>query len=172
MGGSTTASAAATVAVASTTADAAKQKQHQQAAVVVAADDGKATPPSPTGRPASSSSQSSDLDRAYRRAMLATAPLFAAIVAISAIDRNNLSYASISWLPAIGLTPSQYGLGTSLFYATYTLGLVPFGLLAPHVGARRMLAALLVAWGAVAACMALVRGPGTFYLLRLLLGAW
>lgn len=121
---------------------------------------------------ADAGSSGAALAAADRKATLAIAPLFAATVAISAIDRNNVAFASISLLPALKLTPSQYGLATSLFYATYILGLIPAGLLAPHVGARRMLAALLVAWGAVASCMALAKNAPTLYVLRLLLGAW
>jgi MFS family permease len=41
-----------------------------------------------------------------------------------------------------------------------------------RVGARLWLAFLLCAWGAVAACFALITTPRSFYLLRALLGAF
>jgi hypothetical protein len=43
--------------------------------------------------------------------------------------------------------PRFLGAGSSIFFATYILGLVPAALLVPHIGARRMLSVLLVAWG-------------------------
>ncbi|KAI8466364.1 MAG: major facilitator superfamily domain-containing protein [Monoraphidium minutum] len=112
-----------------------------------------------------------DLNHIYRKVTWSIAPLFMATTMMSTIDRGNLSYASISFIPTLKLTPTAYGVGSSLFFATYILGLVPFGLLAPHVGARRLLAGLLVAWGAVATCMAAVRNEAGFFALRLLLGA-
>lgn len=52
-----------------------------------------------------------EVDRVYRKVMLAVCPLFMATTAMSTIDRNNLSYASISLIPIIKLSPSIYGVG-------------------------------------------------------------
>ncbi|GBG00151.1 MFS transporter, partial [Raphidocelis subcapitata] len=120
--------------------------------------------------PGPQTEEAAELDRIYRKVTLAILPLFVVTTALSMIDRNNLSYAAISLMPALGLKPTAYGLGSSLFYVTYILFIVPAALLVPHVGARRMLAVMLVAWGAVATCMAFVRSEGAFYALRLLLG--
>jgi hypothetical protein len=50
-----------------------------------------------------------ELDRAYRKVTVAILPLFILSTALSMIDRNNLSYASISLMPALGLNPTAYG---------------------------------------------------------------
>jgi MFS family permease len=49
---------------------------------------------------------------------------------------------------------------------------VPSNLILLRVGARLWLAILLVGWGAVATCMMFVRGVASFYVLRVLLGAF
>ena len=48
---------------------------------------------------------------------------------------------------------------------------VPSQLVLRHVGAPVWLAVIVTAWGVIACCMAAVRGPASFYALRLLLGA-
>jgi MFS family permease len=48
---------------------------------------------------------------------------------------------------------------------------VPSNLLLEKVGARRWIARIMITWGIIAACMALVTGPQSFYAVRFLLGA-
>jgi MFS family permease len=71
----------------------------------------------------------------------------------------------------LGLTPAAYGAASSIFYASYIVGLVTFSLVTPKTKARHVLACLLCAWGAVAACTALVKNASQLYALRVLLGA-
>jgi ACS family tartrate transporter-like MFS transporter len=47
---------------------------------------------------------------------------------------------------------------------------VPSNLVLERVGARRWIARIMISWGLVSACMALVKGPHSFYALRFLLG--
>jgi hypothetical protein len=62
------------------------------------------------------------------------------------------------------------GSAGSCFYATFIIGLVIFALLVPHVGARRVLAGVMVAWGVIATCTAFVTNQGGLVAVRLLLG--
>ncbi len=47
---------------------------------------------------------------------------------------------------------------------------VPSNLLLSKIGARRWIARILVTWGIISGCMALVNGPWSFYTLQFLLG--
>ena len=58
---------------------------------------------------------------------------------------------------------------TGLFFIGY-LAQLPANMACVALGARRWLAAILVAWGCVAAAFAAVRGEAGFLVLRLLLG--
>jgi MFS family permease len=49
---------------------------------------------------------------------------------------------------------------------------VPCNLMMVRVGIRRWLALLLVGWGCVASCFALIHNAATFFTLRLLLGVF
>jgi sugar phosphate permease len=63
-----------------------------------------------------------------------------------------------------------YGLGAGLFFLTYCLFEVPSNLMLYRFGARRWIARIMLIWGVIAAGMALVTGPFSFYGMRLLLG--
>lgn len=49
---------------------------------------------------------------------------------------------------------------------------IPSNLVVARVGVRRWLAFLLLGWGAVATCMSAIHSVGSFFALRLLLGAF
>src|SRR6202040_3644481 len=57
------------------------------------------------------------------------------------------------------------------FFLAYFIFEVPSNLIMEKVGARRWIARIMVSWGIVAAAMALVTGPWSFYAIRFLLGA-
>ena len=89
---------------------------------------------------------------------------------INFLDRTNLGFAALTMNKDLGFSPSVYGLGSGLFFLSYSLLVVPANLMQHKIGARRWLFALFVAWGAAASANALIRGPQSFYALRLLLG--
>ena len=70
----------------------------------------------------------------------------------------------------IGLTPQQYGVGSSLFFLGYVGAQLPLVALAMRVGRVPFLAASCVVWGCCAAAFAGVKGVAGFYILRILLG--
>jgi ACS family tartrate transporter-like MFS transporter len=90
---------------------------------------------------------------------------------IAFVDRVNAGFAALQMNQDIGLSSAAFGLGGGLFYITYVLCEIPSNLAMEKVGAKLWIARIMISWGIVAACMALVIGPKSFYLVRMLLGA-
>jgi MFS transporter, ACS family, tartrate transporter len=90
---------------------------------------------------------------------------------ISFLDRVNLGFAALQMVSDLRLSASTFGLGGGLFFVTYFFCEVPSNLLLEKVGARRWIARIMITWGFLAGAMALVKGPHSFYAMRLLLGA-
>lgn len=98
-------------------------------------------------------------------------PLLVLAYFVAFIDRANVGFAALQMNADLGLSASAYGFGAGLFYLTYALCEVPSNLILSRFGARVWLARIMVSWGVLAAAMALITGPGSFYLMRMLLGA-
>ena len=90
---------------------------------------------------------------------------------ISFLDRINVSFAALQMNKALGLSAAQYGFGAGLFFLTYCLFELPSNLILFRFGATRWIARIMLTWGVCAAGMAFVVGPGSYYAMRLLLGA-
>jgi ACS family tartrate transporter-like MFS transporter len=90
---------------------------------------------------------------------------------IAFVDRVNAGFAALQMNHDIGLSAAEFGLGGGLFYISYVICEVPSNLAMAKVGARIWIARIMISWGIVAGCMALVVGPYSFYAVRLLLGA-
>ena len=119
---------------------------------------------------------SSDVDgdacrQAVRRATLRLMPLFCLMYLIAYIDRQNVSYAKLEMVDALGLSEAAYGLGASLFFIGYFLFEAPANLILAKVGARGWFARIMLTWGAVTVALGFTRSPAMFYVLRFLLGA-
>jgi MFS family permease len=69
-------------------------------------------------------------------------------------------------LTALLLLPCAAG----AFFLAYAAGQIPSNFLLLRFGGPVWLACICVAWGIAASCMAFVRGPVSFVLLRMLLG--
>lgn len=90
---------------------------------------------------------------------------------VSFVDRVNVGFAALEMNRDLHLSPAVFGFGGGLFFLSYFFCEVPSNLLLERIGARRWIARIMISWGILAAAMALVRGPRSFYLMRLLLGA-
>lgn len=106
-----------------------------------------------------------------RRVTLRIVPFLMLCYFIAFVDRVNAGFAALQMNKDIGLTAAAFGLGGGLFYITYVLCEVPSNLAMARVGAKIWIARIMISWGIVAASMALVVGPYSFYAVRLLLGA-
>jgi len=88
------------------------------------------------------------------------------------IDRSSVGIAALQMNSAIGLSASQFGWGAGILFVSYCVLEVPSNMLMYRFGARRWFARIMITWGLAAASTAFVVGPYSFYLVRLLLGAF
>jgi len=86
------------------------------------------------------------------------------------LDRANVGFAKEGLEANVGIGAAAYGFGAGIFFIGYALFEVPSNLIMHRVGARVWMARIMVTWGLIAAAMALVTGPVSFYVLRFLLG--
>ena len=97
-------------------------------------------------------------------------PLFCLMYLIAYIDRQNVSYAKLEMVGALGLSEAAYGLGASLFFLGYFLFEAPSNLILARVGARVWFTRIMGTWGLVTIALGFTQNPAMFYILRFLLG--
>ncbi|NLU72511.1 MFS transporter [Streptomyces sp. HNM0575] len=97
-------------------------------------------------------------------------PLFVMFV-LSFLDRTNVALVKSHLATDAGIDAAAFGLGAGIFFVGYAVLGVPSNLVLHRFGARRWLAFLMLVWGLLSCAMGLVDGPGSFYVLRFLLGA-
>jgi MFS family permease len=112
-----------------------------------------------------------DMERAtVRRVTARLMPLFCLMYLIAYIDRQNVSYAKLQMVQALGLSEAAYGLGASLFFIGYFLFEAPSNLILARVGARVWFARIMFTWGLVTLALGFTQNATMFYVLRFLLG--
>lgn len=89
---------------------------------------------------------------------------------VANLDKTNISIAALQMNADLGLTASMYGLGVGMFYISYIIFEIPSNVIMTRVGVRRWIARIMISWGIVSACMALVNTPTQLYVMRFLLG--
>jgi MFS transporter, ACS family, tartrate transporter len=109
--------------------------------------------------------------RTMRQVALRIVPFLMICYFISFVDRVNLGFAALQMVNDLHFSATVFGLGGGLFFVSYFFCEVPSNLLLQKVGARRWIARIMITWGFLAGGMALVKGPHSFYAMRLLLGA-
>jgi MFS family permease len=105
-----------------------------------------------------------------RRVTTRLMPLFCLMYLIAYIDRQNVSYAKLEMVQALGLSEAAYGLGASLFFIGYFLFEAPSNLILAKVGARVWFARIMFTWGLVTLALGFTQNATMFYVLRFLLG--
>ncbi|WP_263419022.1 MFS transporter [Terriglobus albidus] len=110
------------------------------------------------------------LNRATSRTVKRLVPFLMLMYVVSFLDRSNVGFVKQVLETSEGISESIYALGAGLFFVGYSLCGFPSNLILHKVGAKKWLAILMVGWGAVSMATMLVRGPASFYFLRLLLG--
>ncbi|WP_454761101.1 MFS transporter [Caulobacter segnis] len=105
-----------------------------------------------------------------RRVTARLMPLFCVMYLIAYIDRQNVSYAKLEMVQALGLSEAAYGLGASLFFIGYFLFEAPSNLILARVGARVWFARIMFTWGLVTLALGFTQNATMFYILRFLLG--
>ena len=97
-------------------------------------------------------------------------PLLVVMFLISFIDRQNVGYAKLEMVQALGLSEAAYGLGASLFFIGYLIFEVPSTLALHRFGASAWLARIMVTWGLVTILLAFAHSLTQFYIYRFVLG--
>ena len=110
------------------------------------------------------------LDGAYRKATWRLIPFIFVCYLFNYLDRVNVGFAKLEMLDALQLSETVYGLGAGIFFLGYVAFGVPSNLILHRIGARRWIAVMMVAWGALSACMLFVTTPVEFYVLRFFTG--
>jgi D-galactonate transporter len=119
---------------------------------------------------APSLTSSSDNDSLYSKIAWRILPIMLLAYIVAYIDRVNVGFAKLQMLSDLKFSESVYGLGAGIFFLGYFLFEVPSNLILHKVGARVWICRVLVTWGIISGCTALVHTPGQFYTMRLLLG--
>ncbi len=88
----------------------------------------------------------------------------------SYLDRINIGFAGLTMGKDLGLTSTMFGLATTLFYVMYVICGIPSNVMLSVVGARRWIAILMVVWGIASTATMFATGPGSLYVLRMLVG--
>ncbi|GAB2450847.1 MFS transporter [Xylanimonas ulmi] len=97
-------------------------------------------------------------------------PLLVVLYTVAYVDRSAVGFAQLHMGADRGIGDAAFGLGAGLFFIAYFLFEVPSNVLMQRFGPRMWFVRILVTWGAITMLMALTQGPGTFYVLRFLLG--
>jgi ACS family tartrate transporter-like MFS transporter len=97
-------------------------------------------------------------------------PFLFLLYIVAYLDRVNVGFAAIDMNRDLGFSAAIYGLGSGIFFLSYTLFEVPSNLILARVGARIWIARIMFTWGVFATAMIFVNSAATFYMLRFLLG--
>src|ERR1700760_2819049 len=127
---------------------------------------------SPVGlAPAGLTNAITDLERrTIARVTRRLLPLLMACYFVAYLDRVNVGFASLTMNQALGFSSAVYGFGGGIFFLGCFIFEVPSNVLLSKLGARRWIARILVTWGIISGCTALITGPISFYSVRFLLG--
>ncbi|EIE21899.1 MFS general substrate transporter [Coccomyxa subellipsoidea C-169] len=113
-----------------------------------------------------------DGNRVIRKAYWGIVPFLFLTTTLTYIDRSNVSFASLQFIPDLGLSAEQYGLGAGIFYIGYAVFQIPSNLVITRVGAPLWLGILIFGWGVVSACTSAMRTATHYYAVRFLLGVF
>jgi MFS family permease len=110
------------------------------------------------------------LSRAITRARRRLLPFLLLMFVVAFLDRANIGFAKQQFQLSAGISETAFAWGAGLFFLSYALFAIPGNLILHRVGARVLMCLMMVTWGIVSVATMFVRGPGSFYVLRLLLG--
>jgi ACS family tartrate transporter-like MFS transporter len=106
----------------------------------------------------------------YRRIAWRLVPFLVLLYTVAVLDRVNISFAALTMNRDLGISDRMYGFAAGVFFLSYCLFQVPANLALARLGARRWLAALMVAWGVVSMATAFVPNSTAYIALRAALG--
>ncbi|MEN5033697.1 MFS transporter [Pseudomonas sp. TWI929] len=89
---------------------------------------------------------------------------------LSFLDRINIGFAGLTMMGDLGLSSTQFGMATTLFYIAYIACGIPSNIALARVGARRWIGSLMIAWGLASTATLFATDASSLYLLRILVG--
>jgi D-galactonate transporter len=97
-------------------------------------------------------------------------PFLFLLYVVNILDRVNVGFARLQMLDELQKGEEVFAFGAGIFYLGYVVCEIPSNLILRRTGARRWIARIMISWGLVTCATMAVRGPWSFYLLRILLG--
>lgn len=88
----------------------------------------------------------------------------------SFLDRINIGFAGLTMKSDLGLSNTQFGMATLLFYIAYIACGVPSNLAIARWGARRWIGSIMIAWGLASTATMFATDATNLYWLRILVG--
>jgi MFS transporter, ACS family, 4-hydroxyphenylacetate permease len=88
----------------------------------------------------------------------------------SFLDRINIGFAGLTMMSDLGLTATQFGLATTMFYIAYIACGIPSNIVLARLGAKIWIGALMILWGLASTATMFATTPGMLYALRVLVG--
>jgi ACS family tartrate transporter-like MFS transporter len=111
------------------------------------------------------------LASAKRKAFVRLLPLCFICYVVAYVDRTNVSLAKLTMAKNLPwLNDTVFGFASGVFFWGYFLLEIPGSILVERWSARKWISRIMITWGIVAACTALVKSPTQFYAVRFLLG--
>jgi ACS family tartrate transporter-like MFS transporter len=98
-------------------------------------------------------------------------PFLFLLYIVAFLDRINMSFAVLQMRGDLGLSERMIGRAGAMFFAGYFFFQLPSNLVLEKFGVRRWISGLMITWGVISCLMIFVRGPISFYGMRILLGA-
>lgn len=89
---------------------------------------------------------------------------------VSFLDRINIGFAGLTMVKDLGLTSTQFGLATTLFYIAYISFGIPSNLVLARIGARKWIGSIMIAWGLASTATMFATSPQSLYFFRILVG--
>ena len=108
---------------------------------------------------------------ALRKVRWRLIPFLFLLYIVAYLDRVNVGFAAIDMNRDLGFSAAVYGLGSGIFFLSYTLLEVPSNLMLARFGARVWIARIMLTWGVLSSAMIFVDSAASFYVIRFLLGA-
>ena len=109
-------------------------------------------------------------DRAYAKVFWRIVPFLMLCYVVAYLDRVNVGFAKLQMSSELGLSEAAYGVGAGIFFIGYFLFEVPSNVIMNRVGARMLIARIMVTWGIISAAFMFTSSETVFYVLRFLLG--
>ena len=110
-------------------------------------------------------------ESALRKVRWRLIPFLFLLYIVAYLDRVNVGFASLDMNRDLNFSAAVYGLGSGIFFLSYTLLEVPSNLMLARIGARLWIARIMFTWGVLSTAMIFVDSPVRFYVIRFLLGA-